>query len=378
MPVAGTTLIPETDELIAYVEADEHNIINVNGKLYEVIRDQHAGHGKTVSLEELTHVNFRGFVDSVNDVLTPADGQFVYIYAESTGHTGGFQRYTTTGVTGFYPYRPFDAGNEWENAPTGFTYTGVLIYRGYRQDEVALFRVASSAGQVFVLLDERQVVFVNEYTAALANYDYFRTQNVVPERIGPVAMVAFWGDTHTSARDRTKQSGVTRFQYGDEYAIRVGFNGPEPDEIIYGDDFGVRAVDAADAPDVDLMVGTPTSGVETTEVLDDHRVINFPAGKYLVSLYKEVRSSVGRDEVLLAYEVQSGTDDLLVGGRLAYTVDSDRPPGFAVQNRPGTPIYLEVIVITEVDQQLTFLWAGGSITAFNNLATALYITKLGG
>ena len=379
----GTTLIPETDELIAYVEADEHNIINVNGKLYEVIRDQHAGHGKTVSLEELTHVNFRGFVDSVNDVLTPADGQFVYIYAESTGHTGGFQRYTTTGVTGFYPYRPFDSGNEWENAPTGFTYTGVLIYRGYRQDEVALLRVASSAGQVFVLLDERQVVFVDTYTAALANYDYFRTQNVVPEKVGPVAMVAFWGDTHTSANDRQKQSGITSFQYsgnlGDEYAFRVGFNGPEPDEIIYGEDFGVRTVVAADAPNADLMVGTPSGGVETTETLDDYRVFNFPAGKYLVSLYKEIGADNQDDVGLKAYDIQDGRDDLLIINRSVPTFEADDTPGFPIQNRAGAPASLDIVIIAATAQQITFIITGaGAAFSLNNLATVIYITKLEG
>ena len=176
----GTFLTPETDEGIAFVEADEHNIININGKLYEVIRDLHAGHGKTVGLEELTHVNFRGFIASVNDVLSPADGQFVYVYSESLGVAAGFERYTTAGVTGFYPYRPFDSGNEWENAPTGFNYTGALNYRGYRQDEVDLIRVAAAAGEVFVLLDERQVMFVDEFTAATADYTIFKKRNVVP------------------------------------------------------------------------------------------------------------------------------------------------------------------------------------------------------
>ena len=176
----GTTLIPETDEHIAYDEDDEHKIININGKLYEVIRDHQTGHGKSVSIEELTHVNFRGFISIVNDVLTPADGQFVYVYSESLGVTGGFERYTTAGVTGFYPYNPFASGNEWENAPTGFNYTGELNYRGYRQEESDLIRVASAAGQAFVLLDERQVVFVDEYTPPTADYDYYKTRAAVP------------------------------------------------------------------------------------------------------------------------------------------------------------------------------------------------------
>ena len=48
------------------------------------------------------------------------------------------------------------------------TYTGPLNYRGYRQDELDLIRVAAASGEAFVLLDERQVMFVDEFTAATA------------------------------------------------------------------------------------------------------------------------------------------------------------------------------------------------------------------
>ena len=376
---SGTTLTPETDELIVYEEADEHNIININGKPYEVVRAHHDGHGKDVSLEELTHVNFRGFIDRVNNVLEPADGQFVYVYSESLGIASGFERYTTAGVTGWYPYRPFDAGNEWENAPAGFTYTGALTYRGYRQDEADLIRVAGAAGQVFVLLDERQVMFVNEFTAELKGYFYFKTQNVVPTRVGPVSMVAFWGEGQSSVYDRSgSHREAHAFQNGTEYTYRLQFNDSEPDEIIYGDDFGVRAVVAADAPNADLMVGTPTGGVETTEVLADHAVLTFPAGKYLVSLRHESVIRNDNDTGIRSYEIQSDADDFLISARTYASSLIDLPPGLT-GSITNESLVIDSVVESLTEIQLTFFHVGANdLTPFDGITTVAYITKLEG
>ena len=305
----GTFLTPETDEGIAFVEADEHNIININGKLYEVIRDLHAGHGKTVGLEELTHVNFRGFIASVNEVLSPADGQFVYVYSESLGVAAGFERYTTAGVTGFYPYRPFDSGNEWENAPTGFNYTGALNYRGYRQDEVDLIRVAAAAGEVFVLLDERQVMFVDEFTAAIADYTIFKKRNVVPVGQTNNPRAYFWLNGQTE-RDY-QGAGDENFPFvatpvGTAELLIVRFVGANPDQ-------------AYDNGDVIYADTVTTIGTTTLNGL------TLPMGRHDVSVVLESNDDVDIFTSAFWKRDVGGADDRYVSGLYRGETDHNNP-----------------------------------------------------
>ena len=352
-----TTLIPETNEGVAFTEDDEHNIININGKLYEVIRDHQDGHGKTVGLKELTHTNFRGFVSRVNDLLTPADGQFVYVYSESTGGIGGFERYTTAGVTGFYPYRPFDAGNEWENAPTGadYTYVGALNYRGYRQDEADLIRVAAAAGEAFVQLDERQVMFVDTFTEPTADYDYYKKQSVVPVNFNnPVGYLWLNGQTERYPQDETT------FPYTTNPAndkLRFTFNGADPDQGYFrGEDVfeGIMVAAADVSADLDGG-GAPVAATANV-------VFSPPAGLYDFrwELQSEVAGTVAQIQIGVAlFRVQAGVDDQVLGRVLLASTPGGEAPGR--QQSTGAGIAQEITVASG-EQLYLMAFSGGENT----------------
>ena len=160
-----TSLAPRAGVQV-YDAADEHHIVNVDGKPYEVQKKHTDGHAKVVVPEDLTDTRFRGFVTIVNDVDTPLADEFVYVKAPGNAG-GGFEKYSAGSPTGFFPgYNPFAPGEPWETAPTGddIDYAGDLEYHGHVLNEANMERNANAAGEAYVLLQEERVVFVDEYT----------------------------------------------------------------------------------------------------------------------------------------------------------------------------------------------------------------------
>ena len=182
---SGSTLTPETGVPL-FVEADEHNLVNIDGHLNEIRQKLHAGHGKVFTTVELTDTRFGGVVPlGINAGLSSL--QFVY----ETSPTGpnSYSRFVIyrasgldgwTGYTGLYRYNPFAAGEPWADAPTGNTYTGSLAYHGSVVSEMDLEESIHGAGEAFVRLDTLEVVFVDTFTppgVGEATYE--------PEEIGP-------------------------------------------------------------------------------------------------------------------------------------------------------------------------------------------------
>ena len=189
----------------AFDADDEHDIVNIEGDPFKITRRTHAGHGKTVATEQLTHSLFRGFFDRVNDVQNPMADQFVYVLGPQ-GVGGGFEKYSDSGVTGFYPgYDPFADGEPWHTAEvaTGIDYVGDFTYRGHTHNEASLERVATAAGEVFTLLEERRVVFVDEFTAATSGYTVFTQERVVPRYFNNPELILWGAGQDTRIADET-------------------------------------------------------------------------------------------------------------------------------------------------------------------------------
>ena len=177
-------------------EDDEDYIVNVDGTAQKVEKGHTDGHTKVVEHEVLAATRFRGFVHSVNNVLAPLNDEFVYVLAPNNVG-GGFEKYTTAGPIGFFPnYNPFAEGEPWHEAPAAATYAGDLTYRGHVHDLANMERNAGAAGEAFVLLQEQQVVFVDEYMAPGDGETFFVGKPLFSRYFNNPTLV-LWGSAQT-------------------------------------------------------------------------------------------------------------------------------------------------------------------------------------
>ena len=85
--------------------------------------------------------------------------------------------------TGFFPgYNPFAPGQPWHTAlvEPGIDYVGNFTYRGHVLNEAGAERNASAAGEVYVLLEDNIVTFVDEYTAPADGETSFLGTPLIP------------------------------------------------------------------------------------------------------------------------------------------------------------------------------------------------------
>ena len=174
---SGSALTPLSG-VQTFTEDDFKKLVNVDGDFVEVVRQHHTGHGQEYTTHELTDTDFLGFVARVSEVASPTDGQFVF--NEADGYIGGFEQYRTSGVTGWFNYDPFAAGEPWENAPAAATFSGALTYAGNTRNERDLGNLATAAGQVFALTESDEILLVDTFTVATDDYDEYVPRQVVP------------------------------------------------------------------------------------------------------------------------------------------------------------------------------------------------------
>ena len=198
---SGTTLTPETGVQV-YEADDEHNVVNVDGTLFEVKKRHTPGHSKVVALEQLTDTRFRGFFNRANEVLNPMHDQFMYLMGPG-GVGGGYEKYNDSGgstPTGFYPgYDPFAEGEPWHTAEVaaGIDYVGDFTYRGHVSTQADLERNATAAGEVYTVLDDRIVMFVDEFTAPLDGETVYHGTSLIPTYSNLPTLV-LWGGGQTA------------------------------------------------------------------------------------------------------------------------------------------------------------------------------------
>ena len=196
----------------------------------------------------------------------------------------------------------------------------------------------------------RQLRILRSWTPPQASHEVF--QPVVSDR-GPVSMVAFWGE---GQNEEVGGAILREITSGSNY--RWEFDQGEPNDLIFGPDPGVRAVNASFAANADLLgIGV------NKEVLADRRVLQFPPGRYLVDAFMSTRQSTDSSLIGAAYEILPGVDDHLVQVGSGYS-SSGTNDALNLANGTGNigqVIDIPVFTFTVPDGetgQLTFITTG--------------------
>ena len=184
-----------------------------------------------------------------------------------------------------------------------------------------------------------QVRILRSWSAPTAGHEVFQAEVLA----GPKAQVQFWGEGQTSADpfdviDHTR-TGTSAYH-------RHHFHGTVPDLVLYGHDFGVRALNAADATETDLLAG---------ETLEDLSVLEFPPGSYRMAMSSTVQETYDTTLGLFIYKVMTGDDDYLYMRPSTYGTNHDFPLHNEDAQRRTQAVYInEVFKFTEVTR-LTFI-----------------------
>ena len=180
--------------------------------------------------------------------------------------------------------------------------------------------------------------------------------------VGPISMVAFWGEGQTE-----EVGGAIVRELTSLSRYRWEFDQGEPNDIIFGTDPGVRAVNASFAANADLL---------GAEVLGDRRVLQFPSGRYLIDAFQVTRANVDDDLRAAAYRVMTGDDDHLVEEASGYNSNTSADPLGVVggTGNLGQTIRFPVFTFAVPDGetgQLTFITGGLEIEPDRTLASGI-------
>lgn len=311
-----------------------HDIVNIEGVLYENLVRYHTGHDKSVTWSFLTDTNFLGVRYSRPG--SPSVNQFFF---NRSLHR--FERWEASNsglfTHAWHPYNPFASGNEW--AASG------RVFRGEEVNQTTAFARVSAEQQAFIDQATNSVIYASAFTAAAAGYNEYYRAAYYPPSPAPTNISIFYGTGQTERfpdtfTDIVPTSGTYyRYQFAQE----------NPDEQI-GNPFGARMLRSSQASNTDLM---------TSETLADFSVLYLQPGSYKLRFNARHRVTDSGQLSLWVYFVQSGTDDYLVKvqGGLSSNASTE-PPGFTAiddANRVGEDFeWNEILTLTE-EKQITFI-----------------------
>ena len=368
-----------------YTADDEGLFLIDHGVLLQVEPDIHTGHGKLVggtgspgTWVEIPDADegggagqhFRGWHSSSVVSFNPAvvSGDF---FANET--FSGFERYwdgteadNPDGFVGFANYVPFAEGEYWATVDDGDgnaidTSGGFVI----ADSELNAFVRAQDAGDVFVIRGQPRILIAETVQAPASTRTDYKPRLYVPQA-GPVGMVAFWGAGQSEARPA---EAYDRTLVNNEF-YRYTFVGEDPDDVIFGVDFGVRCVAAADVP--------TTAGVMTGETIGDQQIFSFPAGKYIVELFDQTRVDQDTGLYIWGYCLKSGADEQVLQASSGESgANFSDPLGVVDAAEEGRQsIYGKVVLTLDTDSHLTFIGGPFDSAAEGAGNHVLYVTKV--
>ena len=158
------------------IEADDvgkHFV--VNGIEYVVVSRPTPGHGRMVTLSEITDADFLGFARNFIQAAYRAGAslaadQFYY----STTY-GDFEEYITNPSNGWIGYSPFETGEPWASVVIGGSTINIApgTHAVPVHGEAAAETRVSAVGQVFADLDTHRMLVVSAFVAELPEFQSF-------------------------------------------------------------------------------------------------------------------------------------------------------------------------------------------------------------
>ena len=240
----------------AYTSEDEHKIVNIGGHPFEI--KQRPVVAREVSIVEvIDDPDFRGFASRSGSISNPmADEWFFSIGAG--GFYSGFENYDGNWRPN---YDPFAAGEPWENSPD----TAEVMYRNMPlhwdgravTNQAAAEAAATGVGEVFVLINERVVVYIDEFTAGSDGDDYVPIALVPTHFDNPTLFL--WGSEQAKRIAAPAVGNLTHVPAGLLVSRSVFLNWKLEDEELFFDAQSsmVEILAAADAPaDADILPAT--------------------------------------------------------------------------------------------------------------------------
>ena len=382
--VAGPGIDDFINPKATYSASDVGKFIVEHDVIKQVRANLHEGHGKLVggSASPGTFISlgpgdegggdgahFRGWhFQPPNDVVSgdfyahPSHGGFEIYYDGSESESGG--------VEGERLYNPFAVGAYWENVDPGDGTEFAVSFRGYRlaDSQLDAFTHAAQAGEVFVVRATRQILVVQTISAPATSHVEYRAQLYRPPS-GPTDMVCFWGEGQSTAYPIDPVAHTHIVISGSRY-YRFVFDQETPNEIIYGQDFGVRCIDASEIP-------ADTIDAATGETIADQTVFEFSRGTYQLDLSAQGRSLADTNFRIWIYCGKAGTDTIVRSLPVTYTAGGQGDP-LGLQGNPRLYQGVDSRSVFTFDET-TYLTIWGGIYDVDDEVPGvhvLYVTRL--